>query len=65
MENPLRKNHFAQVYRSFSSNKNKYSPRTIDKPALKWISLTRASILGQSPMCIFFKDHLLQCEQIY
>jgi len=49
MENPLRKTHFAQIYRSFSSNKNNYSSQTIDKPALKWMSLIRASILGQPP----------------
>ena len=49
MDNTLRKTHFAQIYRSFSSNKNNYSTQTIDKPALKWISLIRAPFLGQSP----------------
>ena len=49
MENPLRKNHFVHLFLSFSTNSYGYSPQMIEKPALKWISLTRASILGQPP----------------
>ena len=49
MENLLRKTHFAHIPRSFSTNSYGYSSQTIEKSALKWISLTTASILGQAP----------------
>jgi len=38
-----------RIYRSLSSYKSYYDPQSIDKSVLKWISLIRASILGQPP----------------
>jgi len=57
MENPLRKNHFAHLFLSIEANSHSYSSQSIEKPALKWIPLTGASIQGQPPsrLISFFK----------